>query len=206
MIALEFFCLNKDNRAMWLCLCTKCGLFTIKDSGNLRFHTRSCGCLADESRKATCGNRKQDLTGKKRGRWNIIRENGRDKHGFVLWLCVCDCGQSEPRSVKSGALLQGKSRSCGCLQKEVASRTGKATGRMGRKRPLSMSEKEYYSRKQRKRSEGLHGIIVRQRIQSRYRKQGIMIRSKEMTPEMIAIYREFLKSKRIIKKLKEATT
>ena len=42
--------------------------------------------------------KKIDLTGQTINRLVVIRENGRDKHGNVLWLCRClgktgdDCG------------------------------------------------------------------------------------------------------------------
>lgn len=35
-----------------------------------------------------------------------------------MWWCVCDCGKE--KSVWSHSLLCGSTRSCGCLQKEVA--------------------------------------------------------------------------------------
>ena len=36
--------------------------------------------------------KKLDLSGERFGRLLAIRENGRSKHKFVLWKCICDCG------------------------------------------------------------------------------------------------------------------
>jgi len=58
-----------------------------------------------------------DLVGKRFGRWTILaRCPERDKHGFALWLCRCDCGTE--RAVIQGSLRRGKSVSCGCFQRE----------------------------------------------------------------------------------------
>lgn len=64
-----------------------------------------------------------DLTGRKFGRLlvespaeNAYRKNGKPRR---RWNCVCDCGA---RKVIYGEnLTQGKTLSCGCLQKERAS-------------------------------------------------------------------------------------
>lgn len=52
-----------------------------------------------------------DLTGKRFGRWTVVELSGRRVQS--LWRCRCDCGV-ESRSVLYGALVSGKSRSCGC--------------------------------------------------------------------------------------------
>lgn len=41
-------------------------------------------------------------------------------HGNACWLCLCDCGRL--RVVALSSLLNGSSKSCGCLQKELLSR------------------------------------------------------------------------------------
>lgn len=51
---------------------------------------------------------------KKYGRWTIIEQN-EDKY-----LCICDCGKE--RLVKIDNLLNGRSKSCGCLRKEIISK------------------------------------------------------------------------------------
>ena len=63
------------------------------------------------------------VAGQKFGRLTIIRENGRAKDKRVKWLCKCDCGKIT--IVHSSHLLNGHTKSCGCLQKKRASETKK---------------------------------------------------------------------------------
>lgn len=56
--------------------------------------------------------KKLDLVGQRFGLLVVIEEAGRDKHGNVLWLCRCDCGDEV--IVKCGHLRQGHTTSCGC--------------------------------------------------------------------------------------------
>jgi hypothetical protein len=77
------------------------------------------------------------LAGQRFGRWIVEREAGLDKHGSYMWLCKCDCGNEK---VVNGQLLRrGKSRSCGCFQREVTAlrfgASGYLVGRGARSRP-----------------------------------------------------------------------
>ena len=71
------------------------------------------------------GNAK-DLRGQKFGRLAVISENGRYKHGQLLWLCKCDCGKDS--TIASTSLVQGNQVSCGCLKNEKASLRWKTHG------------------------------------------------------------------------------
>lgn len=52
-----------------------------------------------------------DLTGKKFGRWTVIKQAGK-KHGQVAWLCKCDCGTEKIHA--AGNLKQKRgTKSCG---------------------------------------------------------------------------------------------
>lgn len=42
-----------------------------------------------------------------------------DKSRSAVWLCKCDCGNEV--QVKGSCLISGHTKSCGCLQKEIAS-------------------------------------------------------------------------------------
>jgi hypothetical protein len=72
-----------------------------------------------------------DLTGQRFGRWTVISRSENFRRvvdGIVVcsnarWLCKCDCGGE--RIVGSYVLIRGDSKSCGCLQKENGSKTGK---------------------------------------------------------------------------------
>lgn len=76
----------------------------------------------------------EDLTGKKFGRLTVVARAedywqpcGRRK---ISWLCQCDCG-SEPVVIRGQYLKNGKTQSCGCLQRE---RTAKSNLDKKRKR------------------------------------------------------------------------
>lgn len=58
-----------------------------------------------------------DLTGKKFGRWTVIRRDVDTRYKHPQFLCRCECG--EERVVKSQTLRHGESKSCGCYNKEV---------------------------------------------------------------------------------------
>jgi len=66
---------------------------------------------------------KNDLTGCVFGRLTVLERCGKNKHRQALWLCQCSCGTQ--KVVQGGALQHNYTRSCGCLNKEVAkSQTG----------------------------------------------------------------------------------
>jgi len=62
-----------------------------------------------------------DLTGKKFGRLTVI-ERVNNRHGKKRWRCRCGCGNE--LVVIQDSLGSGRTRSCGCLQREVCSLTG----------------------------------------------------------------------------------
>lgn len=59
----------------------------------------------------------RDLTGTRFGRHIAIEPRGVNRWGNYLWLCKCDCGKEHV--VPSSKLIQGKSRSCGCLAYDI---------------------------------------------------------------------------------------
>ena len=100
----------------WLCRCD-CGNKGIAHGTSLRDgNSQSCGCLA---RERTSETHLIDLTGKRFGRWTVV---GRAENviKMTMWLCHCDCGTE--RVVHGNALRSGNSQSCGCLQRELASK------------------------------------------------------------------------------------
>lgn len=56
------------------------------------------------------------MVGQRYTRLTVIRENGRNKHGGVLWLCECDCGNQI--EVSTNSLNKGNTKSCGCLYRD----------------------------------------------------------------------------------------
>lgn len=60
----------------------------------------------------------KDLLGKKFGRLTIIRLDYIEPKYFKrYWLCKCDCGNTI--SVRRDSLINGATKSCGCLQNEL---------------------------------------------------------------------------------------
>lgn len=64
-----------------------------------------------------------DLTGRRFGRLTVIERTDTNKHKKVLWLCVCDCGRE--KEVIAQCLTSGRTRSCGCLQRESDAENGR---------------------------------------------------------------------------------
>ena len=70
--------------------------------------------------------RLNDLTGKKFYNWNVV-EKSYTKNKRILWKCWCDCekqlqeNQRHYYDIYGCNLTSGKSKSCGCLQKEIIS-------------------------------------------------------------------------------------
>lgn len=65
----------------------------------------------------------KNLSGQRFGRWVVI-ERAPDRitqKGYhnIMWKCICDCGTE--KEVRGKILTNGKSKSCGCLQKELLS-------------------------------------------------------------------------------------
>lgn len=59
---------------------------------------------------------KKDLTGQRFGRLVVLEDVRIDTKHASVWRCVCDCGNE--KLVGANNLARGKTRSCGCLQKE----------------------------------------------------------------------------------------
>jgi len=72
-----------------------------------------------------------DLAGQRFGRLVVERRVDNDKHGGTRWLCTCDCGKSHvclPSNLRGG-----RTKSCGCLNKETATKTCITHGMSGTK-------------------------------------------------------------------------
>lgn len=67
-----------------------------------------------------------DLTGLKINRWDVIKRVP-SQDNIAWWHCVCECGNTS--IVKSADLRYNKSKSCGCLSREVASDYMKTHGK-----------------------------------------------------------------------------
>jgi len=101
---------NKQTYARCIC---DCGQETIAYIGNIvKGATASCGCWEEQSRYNR-KNHEKDICGKRFGHLLVIKKTDkRYLNKSVGWLCKCDCGNEI--IVRSGSLLRGKTRSCGC--------------------------------------------------------------------------------------------
>jgi len=67
------------------------------------------------------GTKTKDETGHIYGRLTVIGPNGRNRNSLkAAWLCQCECGKT--KTISGDALRRGNTQSCGCLQKERASK------------------------------------------------------------------------------------
>lgn len=68
---------------------------------------------------------KLQLAGQRFGRLVAIADAGHNRHGGSRWKCRCDCGAERVTDTRS--LISGRTKSCGCLQREVSGVRGANT-------------------------------------------------------------------------------
>ena len=115
-----------SNGVFWLCRCDCGNLSTVRGYLLTRGKTKSCGCLSQENRRR----QRSHLEGMRFGRLLVLNRIS-VKSGGYKWQCVCDCGRYT--EVVGTSLLNGDTRSCGCLAREVQAQTGMKS--KGRKSP-----------------------------------------------------------------------
>ena len=99
---------SMNHRRYWYAECTKCGQLHLLSSKQLvrNAYAESCGqCPID------------DLTGNTYERLTVRKYSHKrnDKH---YWLCDCSCGNEHV--VQASHLKSSKTKSCGCLARELA--------------------------------------------------------------------------------------
>lgn len=76
-----------------------------------------------------------NLTGQTFGRWTVQyeAEPKYNKRGYIIrrWHCQCNCSDATEKDIAESELTNGRSKSCGCLQREITSK------RMDKKRDLT---------------------------------------------------------------------
>jgi hypothetical protein len=111
---------NRGTQPQWLCRCI-CGIEKLIQGCYLRDgDSLSCGCLGWQYHKSIM----QPLKGRRFERLLVLErvkneDKSAKKRGVPLWRVVCDCG--ERRVVSGSSLLNGDTRSCGCLHLELQS-------------------------------------------------------------------------------------
>ena len=58
-----------------------------------------------------------DITGRRFGRLTALRSNGVGRCWAEQWVCRCDCGREVV--VVGASLRTGRTRSCGCLHRDL---------------------------------------------------------------------------------------
>ncbi|MBQ6867210.1 MAG: hypothetical protein IJO16_00865 [Clostridia bacterium] len=116
--------LRKSGYMIWKCRCD-CGNIVMVDTRKLQRGTAtSCGCTSQVLPGTA------DLTGKRFGKLVCIEQTDERKSGRVVWRCQCDCGNEA--FVSAGQLINGYTKSCGCLahppvKDYIGNRFGKLT-------------------------------------------------------------------------------
>ena len=98
---------RKSGYMILKCKCD-CGNTIFVDTRKLQRGTAvSCGCTPQIIPGTA------DLTGRRFGKLLCIEQTDVRKGGRVVWRCKCDCGNET--MVSAGQLINGYTRSCGCL-------------------------------------------------------------------------------------------
>ena len=165
------------------CLCD-CG--TIKEVFTCSLTSQksiSCGCFQKEK---LAKRRFIDLTNRKIGRWVVLGRSTIINNKSIYWRCRCSCG--EEKLVDGKALREGKSTSCGCFQREIASKLNKSeSGLCGKEAALYM---------QRKRAKELSNGAIKRYL---YNSNGL--KAHQIKPEMIVAKRNQLLLHRKLKEV-----
>lgn len=107
-------------RVQWKCQCSCGNIVTVLAINLKRGITQSCGCY---NREKISERSFKDITNQRFGHLIAIKrdEDCFDSRGkrLTCWLCKCDCGNE--CIVKRGYLIQGKTKSCGCVTKKMQS-------------------------------------------------------------------------------------
>lgn len=101
---------HKTGKSRWKCQCDCGNVKTISQSNLVSGKTRSCGCLNKTSRN------RAKLGGRRFGRLEVLEFHSVKKY-VTYWKCLCDCGNVA--IVRGWRLTKGRTRSCGCLVKDI---------------------------------------------------------------------------------------
>ena len=66
---------------------------------------------------------RKNLLGRRFGRLLVMEDAKRSMRGMAVWVCRCDCGKI--KEVAAYEMTSGHSKSCGCLKREAAVRSGR---------------------------------------------------------------------------------
>lgn len=99
---------------MYQYICKECGKKFENPNKNRTYCSNACKNIALKKRLSL---RQKDLKNKEFGRLTALYSRNINKR--YEWLCECKCGKKV--WVKTANLINGHTKSCGCLNREVAS-------------------------------------------------------------------------------------
>lgn len=109
----------QGREATWDCKCD-CGGHAIVKLGHLRKgHTKSCGCIIGDMKRATRARQCASMIGRRFGNLVVTARANKDRYGKPAWVCRCDCG-AEITTGNSNLKSDG-TRSCGCAKIKIHS-------------------------------------------------------------------------------------
>lgn len=83
----------------------------------------------------------QDLTGQKFNRYTVLSLAHKDARRQSHWNCRCECGSQ--KVVRGDSLKNGKIKSCGCLNKELATQLGKDSSERQSQSKIDLTGKKF---------------------------------------------------------------
>lgn len=83
-----------------------------------------------------------NISGQKFNRLTVVKNTGSGRRGR-MWLCLCDCGGET--TTNAASLASGHTKSCGCLQKEKASKNS-ALARSALAKKVPQLEERFWSK------------------------------------------------------------
>lgn len=115
---------GKSGETKWLCKCDCGRITTVRSYYLISGCTVSCGCYGKERRQENLILYRykgkypvKNLIGQRFGRLVVIERKGSGNRGQAIWLCQCDCGAVT--ETPTHLLKSGRTKSCGCLKKEI---------------------------------------------------------------------------------------
>lgn len=113
---------KKSGAWFWMAQCSCGNLTEVIPAAVINGSIKSCGCLAAKRGYEWSQSNIKDITGQRFGRLVALESLGTSLRRPSDWKCQCDCGETIVTTVTN--LLNGTTKSCGCLQKEKARTIG----------------------------------------------------------------------------------
>lgn len=79
-------------------------------------------CNETDGGEGASGIKIEELSGQKFGKLTVLNYHSKDLCGKSKWLCKCGCGNK--KVIVSSSLKDGKTKSCGCLHKNITKTHG----------------------------------------------------------------------------------